>query len=85
MVQYFIDVANILSGSNDDGEDEDEDDVLTNVMDELKMTEKDLQLCHRKSATLTVRKIMKHLYPNPDKDCRVKTIDESILKAVFSK
>jgi hypothetical protein len=84
VIQYLIEISNILNDNNQVEEDEDPADTLIDIMQDLNMSEKDLQLCHGRSATTTARKIMKHLYPNPDNDCKIKQIDESIVNAVIS-
>ncbi|CAF4333353.1 unnamed protein product [Rotaria sp. Silwood2] len=46
VIQYFIEIANILAGNSNDGEQEDKDEMLEKIKLDLNMTENQLIMCH---------------------------------------
>lgn len=84
VINYFIELTNLLCADQENYE-EDKGDILCDIMDTLKMTESELQKCHGKTQTATVRKIMKWKYPNPSANLKFTDIDEVIINAIISK
>jgi hypothetical protein len=78
-------VTNILTGNGDQENQEDKGEVLTKIMDDLKMSENDLGLCHGRTATKTARHIMKFLYPYPKHEDTIKNMDSNIVQSIISK
>ena len=83
MIKYLIDITDILRGKVD--EDEDPGETLIEIANTLKMSEKDLQMCHRKTATGTARHLMKFFYPNPPPDLKLSKIDKNVIDSIISK
>ena len=83
VINYFIEVTNLLCADHGDSE-EDKGELLCEIIDTLKMTESELQKCHGKTQTVTVRKIMKWKYPNPSVDLKFADVDEAVISAIMS-
>lgn len=84
MVRYFLDVSNILRNEMEQS-DFDKGELLSEVMESLNMTEKELLSCHGKSATSTARKIIRFMFPNPEDDFKFSDVADSIVDGIISK
>ena len=88
VIEYLVDITNVLTGRNDgddDAEEEDMETVFDNITNTLQMSEKDLQSCHRNTATRTARHIMRFKYPNPRSNFQFNLIHKSIIDSIISK
>jgi hypothetical protein len=54
-------------------------------METLGMTNDELTRCKKKTATATVRCIIRHLYPNPKPEFGYAQLDPSIIQKVIGK
>ncbi|CAF1213472.1 unnamed protein product [Rotaria sordida] len=83
VIQYFIEIANILAGNSNDGEQEDKDEMLEKIKLDLNMTENQLIMCHGRNSTKTVRKLMKFIFPNPTENETIKSIENNIIESII--
>jgi hypothetical protein len=77
-------VTNLLQEHTEDP-DVDKGDLLARITDTLSMNEEQLQHCHGKSQTATVRKIIKSKFPNPGPMFKLTDVEDSIIDAIISK
>ncbi len=85
VIRYLIEITDILRGVHkDDDEEEDEETIFEEIKKTLDMDEQQLSKCHRKTATATARRIMKHIFPSPTAEDKKILKDELFIKAVIS-
>ncbi|CAF2790931.1 unnamed protein product [Rotaria sp. Silwood2] len=82
VIKYLIDITDILRGKVDEN-DEEPGEILLKIMEDFDVSEKDLLMCHRKTATRTARQIMKLLYPNPSPNLKLNNIDEYVIISII--
>ena len=71
--------------NNADERDVDKGELLTQIIEALSMTEEQLQSCHGKTQTATVRKIIKSKFPNPGPNFKLADVDDLIITSIISK
>jgi hypothetical protein len=59
------------------------DTFLIDVMRKLGMDNNELAKCNKKTATSTVRSIIKFIYPNPEPDFKYTQVNKSIIDAAI--
>jgi hypothetical protein len=85
VIRYLIEITDILRGIHkDDDEEEDEETIFEKIKETLDMNEQQLSECHRKTATATARRIIKHIFPFPTAEDKKILKDELFIKAVIS-
>ncbi|CAF3887793.1 unnamed protein product [Rotaria sordida] len=77
VIEYFVEITNVLTGRGDDDEEEEDMETVSNsILTSLNMTQDQLKSCHGKTATSTARHIMKYKYPYSEPNFKFSEIDQ---------